>query len=221
MEKQSIYQRLAQAQGDFPAIEKNADNPFFKSKYATLDQIQKAIQPVLAKNGLGYIQTFVEGGLLTTLFSIEGEKLESGVHPMTFSTKPQDNGSMITYAKRYSLASFLGVIVAGEDDDGNDAQKKSMTPPVGNFGAKPEVKRWYPKKYQSQEPSDSGILVLEALKKGSTQKQIIERLSKEYAMDKYGIAWIEEQAKKIRDEQEPVVQIDDDVDDINVDEVPF
>ncbi len=121
----TIYGRLIEFQSQMPVIEKGAKNPFFKSKYATLDSIQFAIQPILKEVGLGYTQTISEDktSLITTLYDEEGKSLVAGNYPVNLSGKAQDVGSAITYAKRYSLVAFLGLIVADEsDDDGNQAQ---------------------------------------------------------------------------------------------------
>ncbi len=121
----TIYGRLIDFQSQMPVIEKGAKNPFFKSKYATLDSIQFAIQPILKEVGLGYTQTISEDktSLITTLYDEEGKSLVAGNYPVNLSGKAQDVGSAITYAKRYSLVAFLGLIVADEsDDDGNQAQ---------------------------------------------------------------------------------------------------
>jgi len=121
----TIYGRLIDFQSQMPVIEKGAKNPFFKSKYATLDSIQFAIQPILKEVGLGYTQTISEDktSLITTLYDEEGKSLVAGNYPVNLSGKAQDVGSAITYAKRYSLVAFLGLIVADQsDDDGNQAQ---------------------------------------------------------------------------------------------------
>ena len=135
-ENKSIYQRLIAFQAELPAITKEANNPFFKSKYATLEAIQQSIQPLLAKHGLGYMFTTVDGGLNCTVFDTDDNTIDF-VYPANLQGKPQDIGSAISYAKRYALSAVLGLIVGGEDDDGNKAnetqevkatQKKADTP---------------------------------------------------------------------------------------------
>jgi len=106
------------------AIKKSATNPHFKSKYAELKDYQEAVDPVLAKHGLAITQhvTTNEGKVEcnTKLWHENGESMESGVLALTpDKSTPQGVGSAITYARRYSLSSFLGL--AAEDDDGNAA----------------------------------------------------------------------------------------------------
>jgi hypothetical protein len=45
-------------------------------------------------------------------------------HPLPLSGRPQEIGSALTYARRYSLSALIG-IAADEDDDANAAQKKN------------------------------------------------------------------------------------------------
>ncbi|CAI8880366.1 Recombinase [Bacillus sp. IT-79MI2] len=106
-------------------IEKDADNPFFKNNYATLDTIIDEIRPILSKHGLSIMQIPSGDGqnvtLKTLLLHESGEWLESDELTMKpVKNDPQAVGSCITYARRYSLAAFLS-LNTGEDDDGNGA----------------------------------------------------------------------------------------------------
>ena len=126
---------MAAAQGDLPVVEKGADNPFFKSKYADLAAIAKAIQPVLKKHGLSVVQTLepADDGVIvnTALIHKSGQWIEGGLKMKPVKNDPQGIGSCITYARRYSLSAILG-LVTEEDDDGNAAsspqEKKHSTP---------------------------------------------------------------------------------------------
>jgi hypothetical protein len=131
----TIFESLIDFQSEIQAVSKTetaklkgttkAGKPYDMSySYATLDSIQKAIQPLLYKHGLAYTQSIVDGGLMTTLYNAQGDKLESGAIPLILTGKPQERGSEITYARRYSLTSFLGLIVEDEDDDGNKANEQ-------------------------------------------------------------------------------------------------
>lgn len=131
-----IAKALVAFNGEVNKIAKDANNPMFRNNYATLDQIIAEIRPLLQKNGLSILQ--IPSGdnetltLKTLLLHESGEYLESdefSLAPMAQvidkSTKekaitPQSVGSAITYARRYSLSSFLS-LNTGEDDDGNNA----------------------------------------------------------------------------------------------------
>ncbi|HDR7659232.1 TPA: ERF family protein [Bacillus wiedmannii] len=123
-------------------IAKDADNPFFKNNYATLDTIIDEIRPILSKHGLSIMQIPSGDGqnvtLKTLLLHESGEWLESDELTMKpVKNDPQAVGSCITYARRYSLAAFLS-LNTGEDDDGNGATYgKDKPKPKGNSGQAP------------------------------------------------------------------------------------
>lgn len=123
-------------------IAKDADNPFFKNNYATLDTIIDEIRPILSKHGLSIMQIPSGDGqnvtLKTLLLHETGEWLESDELTMKpVKNDPQAVGSCITYARRYSLAAFLS-LNTGEDDDGNGATYGTDKPKTkGNSGQAP------------------------------------------------------------------------------------
>jgi hypothetical protein len=51
-----IATALAKAQGEMGSATKDAENPFFKSKYADLASVVRAVKEPFAKNGLSYTQ---------------------------------------------------------------------------------------------------------------------------------------------------------------------
>lgn len=129
----NIYSRIIEFQKSMPAIKKDQTAKVkgqsktgkdyeMSYDYADLATIQQAIQGPLATAGLGYIQKPTSDGLVTVLFDTDGNTLEY-TYPAVFTGKPQEIGSAVTYAKRYSLVALLGLIIEGEDDDGNEAQK--------------------------------------------------------------------------------------------------
>ena len=129
MNKSDTITELAKALVKFNSevnkIAKDADNPFFKNNYATLDTIIDEIRPILSKHGLSIMQIPSGDGqnvtLKTLLLHESGEWLESDELTMKpVKNDPQAVGSCITYARRYSLAAFLS-LNTGEDDDGNGA----------------------------------------------------------------------------------------------------
>jgi hypothetical protein len=112
-----------------PAI-KDSVNPAFRSKYADYASIREASK-VYAKHGIAIWQdvTLCELGVsvVTRLTHTSGQWIEMG--PMTVPVGKHDAhgvGSATTYAKRYGLATALG-IAADEDDDGNAAAAPQKT----------------------------------------------------------------------------------------------
>lgn len=118
-------------QAEVGTVAKDADNPFFKSKYADLPAVKAAAQPILAKHGLAVIQEpsyLVVGDkvcdtLVTTVIHESGHWDSSARSTMVLKpvkNDPQAQGSAITYARRYAFMAVLG-LVADNDDDGNAA----------------------------------------------------------------------------------------------------
>lgn len=114
---------LAKAQGEMGTVSKSADNPFFRSRYATLADCTRVLQECLPKHGLSWTQIPVDGDgatILTILTHSSGQYI-GGKMTMTPEKKtPQGFGSAYTYARRYGLCAITG-LAPDEDDDGNAA----------------------------------------------------------------------------------------------------
>lgn len=137
---------LSKAQARMKGAEKDADNPYFGSSYATLASVWDACREAITSNGLSVVQgTEGDGDLVkvvTRLMHTSGEWIESeiSVRPMKMKVDkndpekhitPQSVGSALTYARRYALAAMVGV--APEDDDGNAASQ-----PKGQADQRPQ-----------------------------------------------------------------------------------
>lgn len=108
---------------------KNADNPYFNSKYADLGAVVDALKEPLEKEGLGYYFSILNISanpsgdgwfwqVIITVVDLETGKTEgTSAFPIT-CLEPQKFGSNVTYAKRYLLTTVFNVI-AETDDDGN------------------------------------------------------------------------------------------------------
>jgi len=144
MEKSETITNIAKALMDFNAkvtkISKDAKNPFFKSNYASLSNIQDAIAKPLSESGLVYSQmpTGVNGLTTILIHAESGEYfMDSYTMPVSKQNDPQAVGSAITYAKRYALAGILGLNI-DDDDDGNKAADK----PVEKQWLNPGTEKW-------------------------------------------------------------------------------
>jgi hypothetical protein len=135
MEQSADITELAKAIAAFQAamtpVEKSADNPFFRSKYADLASVMKQAMPLTSKEGISIVQFpgLAEGAevLYTQLSHTSGQWMRSCMKLHLTKNDAQGQGSALTYAKRYAAMAALG-IVADEDDDGNAASKqKSAT----------------------------------------------------------------------------------------------
>lgn len=141
----NLSKAFTQAQAEFPAIKFDSTNPFLKNKFASLGAVIEGTRPVLAKHGLSVIQlSFSEGelfGVETILLHSSGEYISERMSMAADDEKgksaAQVAGSIITYIRRYSLASILG-IYSDEDGDANkpqpqaQAQAKSEPKPVSD-----------------------------------------------------------------------------------------
>lgn len=122
-----LYKALAAFQQEVPNIYKNASG--YNYKFADLGEINEVIKPLLKKHGLGYVQPLSGTSVKTIIYHIEsGETLESTVEiPQGVELKGQNTfqvmGSAITYLRRYSLSSALGLIT-DEDADAAGEQIK-------------------------------------------------------------------------------------------------
>ena len=117
---------LAKAQGEFHAVKFDSVNPFLKNHFASLGALIEATKPILAKHGLSVTQIpFSEGDLVgveTILLHVSGEWVGGTMTLPAGEERGKSNaqvaGSIITYIRRYSYASILG-LYADEDGDGN------------------------------------------------------------------------------------------------------
>jgi hypothetical protein len=125
MEKSENIKQISKAlqlfQVKVEPIKKDASNPFFKSKYATLSNTLDAIQMPLSECGLVFSQHPDGNSLTTIVVHVEsGEFFQSTYDLSPVKSDPQSIGSAITYARRYALTSILGLNI-DDDDDGNMA----------------------------------------------------------------------------------------------------
>lgn len=123
---------LIAARAEISNVKKTSTNPHFKSKYAPLDEIIEATEEHLNKNGLYLFNDIRSDGaqeitVSAALYHVSGEWIETeGVRIRLVKDDAQGVGSAITYGRRYTVQSLLGI--ASEDDDGNAALKSDKSP---------------------------------------------------------------------------------------------
>lgn len=126
---------LAKVQGVIEKASKDKNNLFFKAKYATLTGVWDACREHLSAHEIAVIQCPSSDGsakvsVETTLVHSSGEWIRSAITLTAMPLKPgagitpQSIGSAMTYARRYALASMVG-ITPDEDDDGNAASGRA------------------------------------------------------------------------------------------------
>ena len=104
-------------------------------KYLNLATILKTIKPVFEKHGLAFSQrvTFSNDGearqvigKVETIIFDDKEQMVACSYPFCVTGDPQQVGSAITYARRYSLYAVLGIF-PDKDDDGAYAKQRYET----------------------------------------------------------------------------------------------
>lgn len=114
-----------------PALD--AENPFFKNKYASLAGVRDTVTPTLAEHGLAVVQLLGHepDGITceTVLLHTSGQWLSERLYMPATKKDAQGYGSAITYARRYALMAICGV-VGDVDDDANAATNKPTKEPI-------------------------------------------------------------------------------------------
>ena len=134
MNKSESITELAKALNKFQAecsgAKKDADNPFFGSKYANLEAVINCAKSALDNNGLAVSQfpLMDQGyaGVETILMHSSGEWISNTLLLACKKQDPQAMGSAITYARRYAYQSVLGI--PSEDDDGEKSMSRNQAP---------------------------------------------------------------------------------------------
>ena len=143
-ERSQIMAALVTAQGQFPPIPKNRTvvvekkaGGSYEFEYATLDAVIGAIRKPLADNGLGFMQAVEGKTIATMLFHKSGEWCETRLPMKGNDFGAQDQGSAMSYAKRYCLMAMLGIAAEGEDEDGNSADGNKIVEKDGRKVGEP------------------------------------------------------------------------------------
>lgn len=194
-----ISKAMAEFQKELIQPLKDADNPFFKSKYVPLESVVEAIMNVAPNHGLSFTQWPLNDdggqvGVATILMHTSGEYIEyDPVFMQADKQTPQGYGALITYIKRYTLSAIFG-ITSDQDDDGNQAsgnglqqkhrkqnnqpKQSTKTELISKFkaggGTEKEFHEWYAKKLSeglTHNQMDTFLVNrLKELKKGAEKK---------------------------------------------------
>lgn len=122
-----IFPALIKAQSEMGKAKKDCNNPFYKSKYADLNQLIELTKEILFSNKMAIIQSPEGSGNTASIncriIHESGQWMEGTITLPLAKNDPQQAGSAITYARRYQLAALFNI--AQEDDDGNNASGKN------------------------------------------------------------------------------------------------
>lgn len=140
MKEQNINLKLFNLQQEIGTISKEASNPFYKSKYFDINSLIKQLQPLLKKHRLLLLQPIEEDMVYSKIICIDGTGGVISALKLPAITDPQKLGSAITYYRRYTLASLLGLQAV--DDDANIASNKQFNKPIAQ--TRKPAENWKP-----------------------------------------------------------------------------
>ena len=112
------------------------DQQGYGYKYANLNGVLTAIQTASKDLDIGYMQQPISANAAKTgvhnyLLNSLGAIIDFGAYVIDLSSpKPQDNGSILTYTRRYSIMAIFGVATEEDDDDAQrfEAKPEFMSP---------------------------------------------------------------------------------------------
>ena len=132
-----LFAAIHKVQAKLETVRKNGENPHYRCKYATLDEIWETVRKPINEAGLIVFCTIDPGDdgkkeMRTHIAEVaSGEEISCAFPIVTQNVGPQAIGSAMTYARRYTLAALLEIVTGdGEDDDGEGATRHS-TPTGG------------------------------------------------------------------------------------------
>lgn len=177
-----LSKALAEFQSEVKQPFRDADNPFFKSKYVPLENVVESIHDIAPKHGLSFAQYPLNDengrvGVATLLMHESGEWIK--FPPVFFDAEkqtPQGYGALITYIKRYALSAIFG-ITSDEDDDANESSV--------NEALATDRQRGYIKR-----------LIKDKEKEGHTFKKIHDELKRRLNTDQNIDRWTSQQASQ-------------------------
>lgn len=143
MENNNLNKKFMQVLNEVPnfSTDETANAGSRTYKYLNLATLLKNIKPIFAKHGLAFTQKVTFNGtedgrqILGTIETIifdDTDQMTVCEYPFFVTGDPQQVGSAITYARRYSLTTILGIF-PDKDDDGGYAKQKFDTAdrPIG------------------------------------------------------------------------------------------
>ena len=134
MMNDKLIAALIEAQKTITHASKDGKNPYFKSDYATLEEVITTVKPPLNDNGVMFQQVTHPSDIgvcvETVFYGHDGELRTGGFHVPADKRDPQGYGSALTYAKRYSLSMACGIGHQKDDDAETAMIKRKKTDEV-------------------------------------------------------------------------------------------
>ena len=128
-ETKHISAALLEAQQNMAPVTKDSANPHFRSKYASLSAVMDVAKPALNEAGIALLQAaspIQDNQISVTTRIVHADScewIEAEISIPVEQPTAQKVGSALSYGKRYSLTSLLGLAEA--DDDGQAASHRT------------------------------------------------------------------------------------------------
>ena len=146
------------------SVKKDWTNPYYKSKYVTLDEIMTKLQPLLDEQWL-MVYNYNTEWWVKTIVTDYSENVYSEFR-ISWVTDPQAMWKVITYWRRYNLVSIFNIL-ADEDDDAQSFYNE----------------QWQAKRYDKKIFGMKELENLKLKKDKYTREKLTEELAKNYSID--------------------------------------
>lgn len=145
-----IIAKLPSILAEIPTLTNDSQNTHFGNRYLSLKKLIAILRPVLDHHHIVLIQPCEGDRVTTKLIDLDdGDTLESAID-LPMITDPQKVAGAVTYYRRYTLTSLLGLTI-DDDDDGNTSTGRTSPKPSAH---RPQGK---PRPTQPQQPTHGQI----------------------------------------------------------------
>lgn len=191
---QNLAKAFIQFQFNCPAIDKDSEvsvktngGGTYKFAYATFGNIVQTIKKPMYEAKLAYTFLTNENKFICRILHESGEFQDTSLDMPKFREKMQENGSFLTYLKRYSLVLALG-LDTDQDDDSNMADQNEVTFTKQKYQPKESVKST--EKYIEKKGKDIGNYII---KVGKFKDRRLSEIDQMQVQDY--VVWLSNQAK--------------------------
>lgn len=165
---------------DLISVKKDWENPYYGSKYMTLDAIMEKLEPLLNEREMMiYNYVLARWGVRTIVMDMESGETIGSDFVVNEIKDPQQLWKVITYGRRYNLVSIFNIL-ADEDDDAQSFYDE-------NWKAKKYTKRIFDMKAFENLKRKKDKYTYEQAMKEINENYSIDTEMEEKIMDLYGI----------------------------------
>ncbi len=203
MSNKEAIAALALAQKEMETPHKDATNPHYGNKYASLKSCIKAIKPALNDNDFALVQSAGRddlGDFVETIFEhTSGGRFQSKFYLSPDKKGMQGMGSAATYAKRYGLLGLAGIEPDEDTDDDASAAKNDEKKAAAKRAAAKKAKEDAAK---AEAAHDAAVREEQNSEPSSTPQQL-----KDIIENKIKLASATWQIKKIKEDHSQDFQV--------------